>query len=81
MENDVDIVTVLGYWHLHRVVDGRHFFGFSDHRIGLSIREESKEILKDCTSQPTDEPYTKDQIESFGRLSLEELERWVKRGT
>lgn len=97
-EDAVNIVSLFGYWHLHRVLNEKHYFGFSDHRIGLSIRTETPDKVKDWTPREakiikefidgegdpmtyTDEPYTEGQIKSFGGLTLEELERWVERGT
>jgi hypothetical protein len=94
----VNLVSLFGYWHLHRVLNDKHYFGFSDHRIGLSIRTETADKVKDWTPREFkiwqsfttkegklieywDEPYTESQIKSFGNLTLEELERWIERGT
>lgn len=48
-EGVVSIVSLFGYWHLHRVVNGKHYFGHSDHRIGLSIRTETPDKVDDWT--------------------------------
>lgn len=39
------------YWHLHRKVNGKNYLGFSDHRLGLSIRTETDDVLKDCSTR------------------------------
>jgi len=50
--NDVvKIISLLGYWHLHRKVNNKNYFGHSDHRIGLSIRTEDDEKIKDWTTR------------------------------
>jgi hypothetical protein len=48
-EGAVNLVSLFGYWHLHRVLNDKHYFGFSDHRIGLSIRTETVDKVKDWT--------------------------------
>jgi hypothetical protein len=92
--NEVNLISLFGYWHLHRVLNGKHYFGHSDHRIGLSIRTETPDMVKNWTPRDFkvwvsfittegelieywDEPYTENQIETFGNLTLEELEQWV----
>ncbi len=97
MENDVKLVSYKGYYHLLREVNGVHYLGFSDHRIGLSVRtiDESEiqfrdrpfRIEKMYSDQSgklvdyIDEPYTESQIETFGNLTEEELIQWSLRGT
>jgi hypothetical protein len=88
-KDTVKLVSLFGYWHLHRVLNEKHYFGHSDNRIGLSVRTETADKVKDWTprefkiwqSSYWDEPYTESQITTFGNLTLEELERWVERGT
>ena len=97
-KDTVKLVSLFGYWHLHRVLNGQHYFGHSDNRIGLSVRTETADKVKDWTPRVFkiwqsfttkegelieywDEPYTESQIKSFGNLTVEELEQWVKRGT
>lgn len=92
--NKVSLVSLFGYWHLHRVLSGKHYFGHSDHRIGLSIRTENPDQVTNWTPRDFklwvsfttkegklieywDEPYTENQVKSFGNLSLEELEQWA----
>lgn len=95
--NGVNLVSLFGYWHLHRVVNGRHFFANNHPLIGLTVTEELPSAVKDWRERDfqetrtfiekgeeksyVDEPYTLGQIESFGKLTLEALERWVARGT
>jgi hypothetical protein len=96
-ESEVSLVSLHGHWHLHRVVNGKHYFGFSDHRLGLSIRTETPDKIKDLKPRDfkmlcsfiasdgdlieyLDEPYTESQIKSFGNLTVEQLDEWVKRG-
>jgi hypothetical protein len=80
--NVVKFMTYWGYWHLYRVVDGRHFLGHIDHRIGPTIKEVSEDQIKDVVDQlPSDDIYTTEQIQTFGNLSLTKLEEWVARGT
>ena len=96
-ESEVNLISLFGHWHLHRVVNGKHYFGFSDHRIGLSIRTENPDRVRDWTPREfkvlnsfiaddgdlieyLDEPYTESQIKSFGGLTVEQLDEWVKRG-
>jgi hypothetical protein len=50
-EGAVNLVSLFGYWHLHRVLNGKHYFGLSDHRIGLSIRTETVDKVKDWTQR------------------------------
>lgn len=71
----VKIVSLFGYWHLHRKLNGKNYFGYNDHRIGLSIRTETDDKVKDWEPKVTDEPYTEDQIKSFANLTFEELEQ------
>lgn len=48
-DDAVKLVSLFGYWHLHRKLNGKNYFGFSDHRIGLSIRTETDDKVKDWT--------------------------------
>lgn len=48
-DDAVKLVSLFGYWHLHRKLNGKNYFGFSDHRIGLSIRTETDNKVKDWT--------------------------------
>jgi hypothetical protein len=92
-EKLVSIVSLFGYWHLHRRVNGKDYFGHSDHRLGLTIRTELRDSIRDWSGRSPkieesftvngkiidyiDEPYTESQINSFRNLSIEELEEWV----
>lgn len=95
-KENVKIISYKGYWHLYRRVNNAVYLGFADHRIGLSIKIASdlKDDLKtrgfkEWVSYKNnngqwvgywDEPYTEGQIESFGKLTEEELKEWVKIG-
>jgi hypothetical protein len=48
-ESLVNLISLFGYWHLHRVLNGKHYFGLSEHRLGLSIRTETADKVKDWT--------------------------------
>jgi hypothetical protein len=48
-EGVVNLVSLFGYWHLHKVLNGKHYFGFSDNRIGLSVTIETPDKVKDWT--------------------------------
>lgn len=48
-ESVVNLVSLFGYWHLHRVLNGRHYFGHSDNRIGLTIRTEMPGVVNNWT--------------------------------
>jgi len=48
-DDSVKIVSLFGYWHLHRKVNGKNYFGHSDHRIGLSIWIVNDDEVRDWT--------------------------------
>lgn len=94
---EVTLVSHKGYWHLHRELNGKHYLGHADFRIGLTICSVDKLDSDISTREPKltksytdetgelvtyeDEPYTESQIASFGKLTEEELIKWVERGT
>jgi hypothetical protein len=47
----INIISLFGYWHLHREINGKHYFGHSDTRIGLTIRTESPDKVRDWKSK------------------------------
>jgi hypothetical protein len=69
-DDAVKIVSLFGYWHLHRKVNGNNYFGHSDHRIGLTIRTETDDKVKNWTSR---EPKI---WESFTTKEGELIEYW-----
>lgn len=93
--SNVMVTSYKGYWHLYRRVNGVDYLGHSDHRIGLSIstpndleenfkirdpkRWVSFENKEGELIQYWDEPYTESQVESFAKLTEEELKEWVRK--
>ncbi len=74
----VDIVSYCCYWHLHREVDGRHFFGHSDHRIGLSIRELKGEELKQVNWKTREPKILQEYKDKDGKIETYEDEPYTE---
>lgn len=72
----VRIVTYNGYYHMYKVIDGEHWVGMIDHRIGNLTNKITEEQANKLVDVENGGCYTEFNIASFGRATIEQLKQF-----